>query len=334
MKTFLEELGANLVFLIDWNRARKQLRRFASRAEATGILLAAAREATGHRAFLEAGGEGLVFDAMAAVMRAPVRFGEHLDDVLGQARASTFLRFVLREAKEARQRGRSQALVRERVRAELATELAEAGERLLEPVRRHAAIVRDEAVALADLLGHLAAGTPVALVELATEAKRREHEADALVIETRRIVERMPHLEAFRHIIESADDAADALEEASFFVTLFPEDCALRTETAEALRPLAEIVVESARAYLTAVESARTEMRRFLDAVDSVTVLESRADRAERTVLAKRMASEVPDARWLTLSLIAAHHLEAATDALVVAALGLRDHVTAGPEWR
>ena len=342
LTAFLEALGANLVFLIDWNRARKQLRRFVSNADATGILLAAAREATGHRAFLEAGGEGLVFDAMAAVMRAPVRFGERLDDVLGQGRASTFLRFVLRDAKEARESGRTQALVRERVRAELATELAEAGERLLEPVQHHAAIVHDEAIALSDLLGQLAAGAAVSVAGSAVEAKRREHEADALVVETRRIVERMPHLAAFRRIIESADDATDALEEAAFFVTLFPEDLAFRTAIAEALHPLAEIVVASARAYLTAVESARTatsfagraEMRRFLEAVDTVTVLESEADAAERAIVAKRVASPISDARWLTLPLTVAHELEAATDALALAALNLRDHVTPAPDWR
>ena len=97
----------------------------------------------------------------------------------------------------------------------------------------------------------------------------------------------------------------------------------------------------SARAYLAVVESAhaatslaaRAEMARFLDAVDR-DFFESKADHAERAVLAERMGSEVSDARWLTLSLIIAHELEAATDALAAAALGLRDHVTAGSEWR
>ncbi len=52
---FLEALGAALVFLIDWNKARKDLRSLTGKADSVRILDWAARNEIGHRAFLELG---------------------------------------------------------------------------------------------------------------------------------------------------------------------------------------------------------------------------------------------------------------------------------------
>ncbi len=48
---FLEELGASLTFLIDWNKARKVLRTWVSKGDAVHILDWAARNRVGHRGF-------------------------------------------------------------------------------------------------------------------------------------------------------------------------------------------------------------------------------------------------------------------------------------------
>jgi len=58
-ETFLEAIGAALVFLIDWNKARKQLRLFVAKEDAIAVLRWAARASLGHRAFLEHGGARL-----------------------------------------------------------------------------------------------------------------------------------------------------------------------------------------------------------------------------------------------------------------------------------
>ena len=50
---FLTALGACLVFLIDWNKARKLLRNWVTKDDAVRILGWAARHRIGHRAFLE-----------------------------------------------------------------------------------------------------------------------------------------------------------------------------------------------------------------------------------------------------------------------------------------
>ena len=61
---FLEHLGSRLVFMIDWNRARKRLRRLVGRRVAIRLLRWAAEHEYGHMAFLRAGADGLVYDAV------------------------------------------------------------------------------------------------------------------------------------------------------------------------------------------------------------------------------------------------------------------------------
>jgi uncharacterized protein Yka (UPF0111/DUF47 family) len=328
---FLEHLGSRLVFLIDWNRARKNLQTFIPKSSAIPLLQWAAEAELGHRAFLELGGEQLVHDAMAAVMRTPVRFGERLEDALGVEPATTFLRFVLRETAEGMLEGRSRSLIRERVRVELASAFAAAGERLLEPVRRHAALVRE----LASMVSQLALlGGALETADVAGHAKTREREADEIVVEVRSLVERIPEEAAFGRVVAAADDAADEIEEAIFGLTLLPAGF-LPTEAVRAtMARLRDLVDEAARAWVACVESAQharrgvvgAELRAFLDAVDRVVTIERESDDAERQAEAALMACEGIDARALVVAARAVEHLETATDALLHAALTLRDH--------
>jgi hypothetical protein len=70
--TYLTFLGSRLVFLIDWNRARKRLRKFAPRRVCLEVLRWAADHELGHRGFLALGGEQLIFDALQSAGRAAV----------------------------------------------------------------------------------------------------------------------------------------------------------------------------------------------------------------------------------------------------------------------
>ena len=75
---FLEHLGSRLVFIIDWNRARKRLRRLVGRRAAIELLRWAAERGYGHMAFLRAGADGLVYDALEFAGGRAVRAGESL----------------------------------------------------------------------------------------------------------------------------------------------------------------------------------------------------------------------------------------------------------------
>ncbi len=103
--TFLEFLGSRLVFLIDWNKARKRLRNFVPNDEAIKLLKWAADADIGHMAFLKAGGEQLVFDALEFAAKDQYRFGEPMHELLGLRETRDYLRFVLRTCAELLRKG-------------------------------------------------------------------------------------------------------------------------------------------------------------------------------------------------------------------------------------
>src|SRR5262249_30911302 len=121
---FLVEIGASLVFLIDWNKARKLLRNYVSGDEAVRILDWAARHRVGHRAFLELGGNDLLAAAVRNAAPTRIGFGERLDEALGHKAAVDFLKSALRSATEALQSGTAVRLVRDRIEADLVRHLA------------------------------------------------------------------------------------------------------------------------------------------------------------------------------------------------------------------
>jgi hypothetical protein len=90
LRGYLDHLGSRLVFLIDWNRARKRLRLFVSRRAAIEVLKWAADGNIGHMAWLKAGGEQLIFDAMSFAYGGQLSPGERLDDLLTESRACSF----------------------------------------------------------------------------------------------------------------------------------------------------------------------------------------------------------------------------------------------------
>lgn len=115
---FLAATGAALVFLIDWNKARKVLRLWVSNGDSIRILDWAARKEVGHRAFLEFGGGELVASAVRHATPTRIGFGERLDNALGREAAIDFLKTVLRISTEALLEGRSVRLVRDRIEAD------------------------------------------------------------------------------------------------------------------------------------------------------------------------------------------------------------------------
>src|SRR5262249_43596579 len=75
LASFLTFIGSRLVFLIDWNRARKRLARLVSKSEAVALLKWAADNNIGHRAFLQAGDIRLVETAFERAVPLQTRLG-------------------------------------------------------------------------------------------------------------------------------------------------------------------------------------------------------------------------------------------------------------------
>ena len=76
LEEYLSFLGSRIVFLIDWNRARKRLTRFVKNQDCLKILKWAADNNYGHRAFLRMGGEQLIYGAIEQTTNTVVRYGQ------------------------------------------------------------------------------------------------------------------------------------------------------------------------------------------------------------------------------------------------------------------
>ena len=329
----LEGIGSRIVFLIDWNRARKRLQAFVGKADAIALLAEAAHQEIGHRAWLQAGGERLIFAAMQAAGEGAFRIGDRLDEVMGAADARGYLIAVMRLACEALQAGQPAALVMDETRMLLAQHVQHrSGE--FDLLAEHAAYCHALAQAVSDGLAHGIEGTRKAAQELAARAKTWERRADHLVMKAREQAARQPRWRPFARLAEQSDDVADALEEAAFLISLIA-DHHLRGWSAEVhdvLARLAATVLQATQDHVKALAIARTlgagsvaaDNDAFLAATWQVLQAERQCDAllrdARRVILAT-----VQDAAALMLANDLALALELASDHLLAASYALRD---------
>jgi hypothetical protein len=185
LESFLEAIGAALVFLIDWNKARKALRKLVSNSDAVDLLNWAARHEVGHRAFLELGGTDLIATAVRQAAPARIGFGEELGDVLGREATLKFLKTALRLSTEALRQGRSARSVRETLEVDLVRRIERNESALLVTVVRQLGLARDIATAIAADIEDGRYGRTDATSH-AGRAKRIEEKADTIALEARR----------------------------------------------------------------------------------------------------------------------------------------------------
>lgn len=288
---FLEHLGSRLVFIIDWNRARKRLRRLVGRRAAIDLLRWAADNEYGHIAFLRAGADGLVYEALEFASGRPVHAGESLEDVLGAAAAERYLQSVLRLCSEGLVAEHPVSLVQDEVRAELTGYLRSTRQETHGLALRHAEQCVEIAEAADEALRQAILGAADGCRGAAQRAERTEHEADLLLIEARTAAARTADLEPLLHLIEAADDIADCLEEAAFYATLLPQGQPTPT-VRPGVRRIAGLVLNAAREYLRAIQLSvdltrggpREEMEAFLAAAHGAIESEHETDAAQREV--------------------------------------------------
>ena len=322
----LEFLGSCLVFLIDWNRARKQLRGFQRGEDRTALLSWAAETETGHRGFLELGGSTLINRAIEATAGSAMRFGDRLCDVIGDAETTAFLRFAFQAATSGLLSAQSHALIQDRVRVALAGHFSNEERQLLGRAAEHAGLVFDLAALVRDIIHDDAAHR----TKRVRRAARFEHDADWIVADTREAVRRRPEYAVFLPLLQAADDAGDALEDAAFLLDLEP----LEGNALAPLQDLADLLAVASQEWVKAVGHAGqirgsagvTEPEDFLAAIARIAELEHEADDAERK-LAASAVRHARDFRQLHLFTAVGGKLETAADGLKHASLILREHV-------
>ncbi len=331
--TYLHHVGSRLVFVLDWNRARKRLGSFLGNDDAISVLRWAADNQVGHMAFLALGGQRLIYDAVELAAKVPARYGEPLSDVLGREATLAITRFALRAAADGLLSGKSQLLIRDELRVEVLRHVQDSQGRLLEAAAEHASLIVEAAQALRASLVRLGtADGKQFLGRVARRAAAWEHRADQVLIGQRELGRRVEDSATITTLTAAADDAIDAFEETIFMLTLLPPNAV--TTVRPILDPIAAIGVMAAREHLKAVECARQlttspvadDLEDFLVAVDRVGALEHEADAADRSARAA-LVTAAPDFRSLYVADSVSRGAEEATDALLRSAFGLRDHI-------
>lgn len=331
LENYLAFLGSRIVFLIDWNRARKRLQTFVKKDDAIMVLKWAADNDLGHMAFLKLGGESLVIDSIEKLPNAQLRYGQKLDDVLGRGNATNFLKFVLKVSTEGMLDGKSELFIRDEIRVELAKYFHGIHENLLEIAKDHAEMVVEISTAARDAVLQLGVHDPEFFNKTLRRAKIWEKRADDQLNKARQIIRRSSAPLAVERFIGTADDAADSMEEVVFLLTLVTQGD--QPGFYEPLRELAELAHKGSMEYLKSVEGARMvrkagreEMNDFLAAVDMTDTIEHQADDAYRKVKAA-LINEARDFRQLHLFGEIAAKAEQGVDGVRKATMVLRDYV-------
>jgi uncharacterized protein Yka (UPF0111/DUF47 family) len=334
----LEAAASRIVFVIDWNRARKRLQQFVRKPQALALLRLAAREGWGHMDWLQAGGEQLVFEAMQAVDGEAFRIGDRLDVVLGEAAAFDYLAGLMRLASVLLRQQQPLSLIADEARMLLARMLRQRSFEF-DLMVEHAAYSHALAQALAELVEGGGADT-----ELLQRCKSWEREADQLLMSARQRAERQPRWVPVADLLSRADDVADALEEAVFIhsLILLAPPGGLPQPVREVLGHLADTTVSAIQDQVRAVEIARhvsgeseaSDGEAFLQALWRMLRAERICDELSRQ--AQRVIVEQLHAQPALFHLANEFTgtLEKATDSLLEAGYALRRMVLARAESR
>ncbi|UZE48791.1 hypothetical protein ONR75_29255 [Rhodopseudomonas sp. P2A-2r] len=317
---FLAAVGAALVFLIDWNKARKLLRSWVAKNDAAELLGWAARHRIGHRAFLELGGDELIGAAVRNAAPTRIGFGERLDQALGRDAAVDFLKTAMRVSTEALSAGRSVRLVRDQIEAELVRHLERVDSTLLAIITRQAGLAHDIAAGLAHHLAALQAGRSADGKALAARASRIEQKADRIAIEARKEVTRLNARPVIEQMTDSVEQAVDELEQAAFIASLLPAN--VDPALLEALTGLCGTAVTALQAVASGLAAAaevpdgqRVDSEDALACVVRLIDAEHDADLREREVTTRVFAGGFDVATSLSV-LELARAIERTTDRL------------------
>lgn len=335
----LEQLASRIVFLIDWNKARKSLRQFVGKASAIRILEQAAEGEYGHRGWLQAGGTQLIFGAMQTVESEVFRVGDRLDQVLGEDAAADYLREVLRMASQALLAQQPPGVVADEARLALMQFLKR---RTFEFdfLAEHAAYCHALAQGLTDAIDTAQAPDAQRSAILASRGKAWERQADHVLMDARQRAIRQPRWKTLVALLEQADDVADAVEEAWFLhrLTHSAPLPGLPTPVQAALLPLAATTQEAIQDWVRAIEIAR-HLRQLADAADNEAFLQClwrilRAERqcdellrAARTAIVEHLHQKPAE---FQLATDLASTLEAASDSLLRSGYALRELIFEG----
>lgn len=332
----LEAIASRIVFVIDWNRARKRLQYFVSKSQAILLLRRAAQEEWGHIAWLLAGGEQLVFNAMHAVDSEAFHIGIRLDEILGDAPAAEFLLELMRISSHILLQQQPVALVADEAQMLLGRMLRK---RTFEfdLLSEHAAFCHTLAMALSQVLECGGLNDLPQMTSLVLRAKIWERDADHLLMEARKRSASQKRWLPVAELLTLADDIADALEEAIFTCSLVwaGPPPGLPQAINHILQQLAETTLTAIQDQVRAIEIARhisegsypADSELFLQVLWRMLRAERRCDDLSRQARLCIASQEQSPPYRLFLASDLAGTIEKASDALLATGYALRQLV-------
>ena len=334
LEHFLMAVGSRLVFLIDWNRARKRLSRFIRKSDAIELLKWAAANNIGHAAFLKTGDIKLVHTALARATSTHVHYGARLDEILGRDGAKCFLMSVLQIASTGLSRRSSPRLIDDEIEAELLMYLQRSDRTLLGAMAEHALVLAGMIERIHKVIAQLRGRqAPAETMQTATLMRNWKSDADMILERARRMIDSVADGWHLRRLLSEGDRASKVLDEAAFTLTLVPDG--IDGSVAALLDALADLASRAAREYVRCLEDARdlsrttgrSELERFLVAVDRLAEIENSCDEAERAVRERMFRGAATDFRQVYVVAELTRQLDRATDSLVHSGLLVRDYV-------
>ncbi|MGB9168832.1 MAG: hypothetical protein WCB31_07895 [Nitrososphaeraceae archaeon] len=333
LESYLSFLASRIVFLIDWNRARKGLGRFVKKEDVFSILKWAADNDLGHMGFLKMGGQQLIFEAIKKNAKSSLQFGDDFQEILSREKAIEFLKFVLKTCAEGLIQGKSEFLIRDEVRVQLSKNFRSIDETLLNMASNHASLVVEISNTVRDGLVQIESDDQEFITRNAERSKIWEKNADALLNNIRVIARRSNASVIFEKFVGNADDAADSMEETLFLLTLVSKQ-EIIGDFYEPLLDLAELAAHSSMEYLKAIENAKIvdkwssheEIDDFLQTIDKIITIEHQADDVIRQVKAAIMSDSNNFKQLHVLSEIS-KNIEEVTDSLMKSVVILRDYI-------
>ena len=292
LKSFLDFLGSKIVFMIDWNRARKKLQRFISKKRAIELLKWAADNEIGHMAFLVLGGEKIIYEVLSTLSTSPNIVKGKLDEILGDEESFEALKTVLAIACEGLLKNKSQPVIYDEIKAELSKYLKGMEELLIDYISEIACYIYDLASMNRDSL--LLVNSPhfIEIINKNSEiAKILERDADNVVIKVRKLVEKNQSFVFFSKLIIQIDDVADYLEESAFHLTLL-QDKFVFMEAFTYLQELSEKIVYASMELIKIIEiitdikskNLRDDISDFLESIQFIRTIEQTTDVIDRTI--------------------------------------------------
>lgn len=297
---FISHLSSQIVFLIEWNRARKALKLFLSGNEVLKVLHKAVKREVGHRAFLILGGERLIYDAIEGSSDISLKYGETLSEVLGSDNAIEFCISVLEISTQCMRQTLPISYIRDDIKSELVRYLISGREDLHQSYIEYADKVKTMISLFAGLTSTLSDSDLINRNAIESQLEECSVHIDTSLKGIRARITKNASDSPWIHCFTAANRALVLLSEAGYLSTLIPDtgvdpdigrEISQLSEYAECAADLLYHAVEEGDQVPPWNETHHKEMKRYTATISQIIIS---SDNIFRSTQKRMYTSENP----------------------------------------